>query len=122
MPGGASEKFATTGFDYDMQDRLLKSWIDCMSMRLPISSGKIELDVSTPYLAAIYADDGIGEIRSSLAVPSSELHDVDLFARVAHEAATEIAGKPPRLQFQFGKMPRNGKEWTFANLRCGTQL
>jgi len=122
MSDGASKKFARTNRDNDMQDRLFKGRIGCMSMRLPISCCEIELDASTSHRVTIYADGGIGKIWPGLAIPSAELYDLDLFAGRADETAPKIAGKPARLQFQFRKIALKREERAFANFRRGAQL
>ena len=118
----AGKEFTFTGFEKDVQDRLIEGGIGGVAMRFPISVGEIELDASTPHCVTIYADGGIGKIWPGLAIPSAELYDLDLFAGRADETAPKIAGKPARLQFQFRKIALKREERAFANFRGGAQL
>ena len=59
--------------------------------------------------AAIEANRGVGKVRAGFAIPSPELHDLDLFAASGAKFSSEIAGKPARLQFEFVRnAPRGG--------------
>jgi hypothetical protein len=97
----AGKEFTFTGFEKDVQDRLIESGTGGVAMRFPISVGEIELDAPALNVAAIYSNRGVAKIWSGLAVPSAKLHDFDLLPGGTDKRLSKIAGEPARLQFEF---------------------
>ena len=98
-----------------MEDRVIEGWVRGMTVRFPTAIGQVEFDGAADGVAAVEPDDGIGKIRTGLAVPGSELDDLNFVAGDGTKLATEIAGEPARLQFQFAGRALCGKECAFVD-------
>ena len=101
----AGKKNAIALLDEDMNDRVVKRGVGGMAVRLPISIREIELDRTADWFAAVDPDGGVRKIWTGFAVPGAELNDLDFVPGDGSEAASEIAGEPARLKFQFAWRP-----------------
>jgi hypothetical protein len=79
-----------------------ESWICRVTVRFPAAIKQIDLDTTANWFATIYSDCSIAKIRSSFAVPSAELDNIDLNSVGTDKVFAEISSKPARLQLQFG--------------------
>jgi hypothetical protein len=97
----AGKEFTFTGFEKDVQDRLIEGGIGGVAMRFPISVGEIELYAPALNPVAIYSNRSVAKIRSGLAVPNAKLDDLNLFRGGTDKRLSKISGEPARLQFEF---------------------
>src|SRR4051812_19341279 len=116
------EKSVRTRIDKDMKDRVVESGIDRVPVRFPATIREIELDVPANHFVVVDPNRRSLEIRPSLAVPCSELDDLNGFAADAPEVAAEIAGKPAGLELQFIRIARGRKERALADASALAQL
>src|SRR5256885_2769348 len=81
-----------------------------MAVRFPASIDQIDLDAAATGFSAIYTNGGVFEIRPRLAVPGSELNNVDRLAAGADKTPAELAGKPACLELEFVRRPQRKKK------------
>src|SRR6266496_225372 len=108
------EKFAVTSFDKNVKHSRFEGWIDRVTMCFPTAIKQIDLDATANRLAATYSNSGIAKVRTSFAVPSAELDNIDLVSSSANKMFAEISGKPARLQLQLGWDARRDEKRAFA--------
>ena len=85
----------------DMQHSLVKGRIYSMPVRVPVSVDHIEFDSTADCFTAVDANSSTVKVGTGFPVPGSELDDLNFVAGDGTKLATEIAGEPARLQFQF---------------------
>ena len=97
----ADEHFPLVRLEGDVKDGVGKRGIGGMTVCFPIGTAGIDFDV-TGESRAIDLDGGVGEIGSGAVVPLAELGDAERASVLEFEIPTECAGKPERLEFEFG--------------------
>ena len=102
---------------YDVKTTVFNALIDTIDL-----TQLAKLDAAAANFSVFESDGGVGKIRPGLAVPGSELHDLNRLTRGAGKCFPKIARKPAGLQFEFRKSALLGKERALANLRRRAQL
>ena len=85
-----------------MQYDLIKCRVLRVPVVLPIRNVHIPLYIACEYLFPIYADSRVNEIGAGLAVPESELDNLNKGSSGRVESSSEGPGVPKGLPFEFG--------------------
>jgi hypothetical protein len=70
---------------------------------LPVTHILIYFNCAPARRTAVHSHGSVRKIRPGTVVPSAKLHDVDSLAACAKKRATELSGKPARLNFNFAR-------------------
>src|SRR5882724_8512103 len=81
-----------------------------MAVQFPVAIEQIDFDRTAQDWPAGDSNGGILKIGTGLAIPKTELNDLNRFANGRLEFSAKFTGEPPRLQFELVR-----------NLRCGEQ-
>jgi hypothetical protein len=100
---GCARKVVGSAFvEEDMQYDLIKCRVLRVPVVLPIRNVHIPLYIASEYLFPIYADSRVNEIGAGLAVPESELDNLNKGSGGRVESSSEGPGVPKGLPFEFG--------------------
>jgi hypothetical protein len=102
--GCAREVVGSAFVEKYMQCDLIKGRVLRVPVVLPVRDVHIPLDIAFDCLFAIYADARVNEIGAGLAVPESELDDLNEGTGGSTESSAERAGVPESLPFEFGPL------------------
>src|ERR1700722_2967762 len=88
-----------------------------MTVTVPVSDMDVQFDISLQQLFSVHTERGMNEIGAGLAIPESELDDLDEATGNSTESGPERAGVPHGLPFKFS--PFFGEmAGRFAQNRC----
>jgi hypothetical protein len=100
---GGSRKVVGGAFVEEyMQYDLIKCRVLRVTVVLPIRDVHVPLDIAFECLFPIYADGRVNEIGAGLAVPESELDNLNKGSSGCVESSSEGPGVPKGLPFEFG--------------------
>jgi len=94
-----------------MEYDLIKCRVLRVAVAFPIGHVHIPLDIAFKGVLSIHPDGGMNEIGAGLAIPESELDNLNYRAVGRLEGRAKRSGIPQGLPFEFGPFFGEGTSW-----------
>jgi hypothetical protein len=88
-------------FEKNMQNGVVERWVGSMAVQFPITIEQIDFDGAVQDRTICDSDGGVLKIGAGLAIPKTELHDLDWFSSEDLEFSAKFTSEPTGLQFEL---------------------